>query len=590
MLQRLKNRNHIDQYSLSTGAASNINDLPTDLLIGSAPEIIRNYWKEGFSLIVVGAIGAVVRMMAPLITTKDLDPCVLVIDSKALNIVPLLGGHKAGAEQFAQELAEDLGGKAIFTSASKSNARLALDSFGKAWGWNRGGGLDNWNELMILQSKEEAIHLTQFSGTRLWQNSKSASKCLGVLKTDNSSKSNSINIGHEIADGCSWHPPNIWIGIGCERNTSHSLICRSIDESFKEFQIAKEAIAGISTIEIKANEPALQLLVATNKWPIKFYSAATLSQISVPNPSERVNKEIGSSSVAEASALIAAGSGGELLMEKHIFHSTENEYGAVTIAIAKSVESFAPHKGELHLVGSGPGDIAFLTNDARFALSRCVLWIGYKPYLDLLESFRRDDQVRLDGKLTLEKERCKTALEYAKQGLRVALISSGDIGIYGMAGLALQLWLEEPKDERPYFQVHPGISALQIAASKIGAPLMHDFCSISLSDLLTPWEKIEERLKCAAIGDFVIALYNPRSEKRDWQLKRAIEILSENRSASTPIACCRQLGRSEEEIEIFQLDSFPIKKVDMLCVVVVGNTSSLLKDGVFLTPRGYSIN
>ena len=111
-----------------------------------------------------------------------------------------------------------------------------------------------------------------------------------------------------------------------------------------------------------------------------------------------------------------------------------------------------------------------------------------------------------------------------------------------------------------------------------------------MSNLLTPWEKIEERLKCAAIGDFVIALYNPRSEKRDWQLKRAIEILSENRPASTPIACCRQLGRSEEEIEIFQLDSFPIKKVDMLCVVVVGNTSSLLKDGVFLTPRGYSIN
>ena len=136
-----------------------------------------------------------------------------------------------------------------------------------------------------------------------------------------------------------------------------------------------------------------------------------------------------------------------------------------------------------------------MTFDARKALARSAVWFGYGLYLDFLEPLRRHDQVRIDGKLTLEKDRCLKALELAQQGVKVSLVSSGDSGIYGMAGLALELWLDKPINERPFFEVHPGVSAIQIAASRVGAPLANDFCAISLSDRLTPWKTIEERLQ-----------------------------------------------------------------------------------------------
>jgi len=213
--------------------------------------------------------------------------------------------------------------------------------------------------------------------------------------------------------------------------------------------------------------------------------------------------------------------------------------------------------------------------------------VGYGLYLDLLEPLRRPDQLRWDGQLTEERARCALALELACQGLNVALVSSGDSGIYAMAGLALELWLSLPESERPRFVVHPGISALQLAAARCGAPLMHDFCTISLSDRLTPWTVIEQRLIAAAQGDFVVALYNPRSQGRDWQLERAQDLLLQGRPGSTPVALARQLGRAEEQISLHRLDALPVEQVDMLTLVLVGNSTSRCEGGRFVTPRGY---
>ena len=156
-----------------------------------------------------------------------------------------------------------------------------------------------------------------------------------------------------------------------------------------------------------------------------------------------------------------------------------------------------------------------------------------------------------------------------------------------MAGLALEFWLQKPEATRPHFQVHPGISALQLAAAKAGAPLMHDFCTISLSDRLTPWGVIERRIQGAGVGDFVIALYNPRSKGRDWQLAKAREILLEHRERSTPVAIARQLGRDNEQIRLTTLGEVNPEQIDMLTVVLVGNSSSYSKDGRMVTPRGY---
>jgi cobalt-precorrin 5A hydrolase/precorrin-3B C17-methyltransferase len=215
------------------------------------------------------------------------------------------------------------------------------------------------------------------------------------------------------------------------------------------------------------------------------------------------------------------------------------------------------------------------------------VWVGYGLYLDLLEPLRRTDQLRCDGQLTEERARCQLALDLANQGLKVALVSSGDSGIYAMAGLALELWLSQPQEARPAFCIHPGISALQLAAARAGAPLMHDFCTISLSDRLTPWSVIERRLAAAAAGDFVVALYNPRSRDRHWQLARAREILLSGRPEQTPVVIARQLGRPEEAVSLHTLGGLPVEQVDMLTVVLVGNSSSRVQDGRMVTPRGY---
>ncbi len=586
-MKRLLNRGHIDLLALPPGASSQIDYPKKNLLIQPCVEVIEQYWGKGSVFIFIGAIGAVVRLISPYINSKEKDPAVLVMDCKGKNIVPILGGHFAGAEELAFNLSEDLGGNPVLTGFSSVHEMLALDSFGHAWGWKRNSAKDQWKQIMIEQAKGQKISFLQNAGSGLWTESNNAKQLIDLKKSIKKKENPSFCIGSKSFENCSWHPPVLWVGIGCERNTTINLVYQALNETFEISQLAKEAIAGIATIDLKRNEPALIELIQKESIPIKFFTSDDLAKIKVPNPSIEVKKAVGTSSVSEAAALLSAGEGATLKVEKRTFHSTQNDYGAVTISIAQSVRSFAPNRGELHLVGSGPGDLSLLTQDARFALSKSAVWIGYERYLDLLEPLRRNDQVRVNGLLTHERDRCQEALQLAQEGIKVALVSSGDIGIYGMAGLALEFWLKLLPNERPSFNVHPGISAFQFAAAKTGAPLMHDFCAISLSDCLTPWEKIEARISAAASADFVIALYNPKSKDRYWQLKRALQLLLDHRSPTTPVILARQIGREEENISFHKLESFPEDQVDMLSLVLIGNSMSFVQDDLCLTPRGY---
>lgn len=208
--------------------------------------------------------------------------------------------------------------------------------------------------------------------------------------------------------------------------------------------------------------------------------------------------------------------------------------------------------------------------------------MGYRLYVNLITSLIRNQRLCTSG-MTEEVERCKEALEIASKGETVAVVSSGDPGIYGMAGLVLEL-------NRKYnleVEIVPGVSAVSAAAAKAGAPLMHDFAVISLSDLLTPWEVIEKRLKCAAEGDFVIALYNPKSKKRVEQIKNAQKIVLESRSGSTPVAVVTNACRVEETLVISNLENFTDEKIGMLTVVIIGNSQTVNEGGRMVTPRGY---
>jgi cobalt-precorrin 5A hydrolase/precorrin-3B C17-methyltransferase len=558
-------------------------------------QVLREQWSQAKGFVVIGACGLVTRLVAPLLQDKLQDPAVVVLDPEGRFAVPLLGGHNAGADRLSEQLAAALDGTAVLTGHSSGRGLLALDSFGHSWGWRRGQG--DWSALMQRAARQQPLQLHQDAGLALWQQCAAAESLALQSGATVSAAPPDLVISERLGPGCRWHPPRLWLGLGCERNTSLGLLERLLEQTLRDHGLAEAAVAGLASIDRKGDEPALLQLAAQRGWPLRLFSAAELAAVAVPNPSSLVAQEMGTASVAEASALLAAGSpgsAGSLTVAKTVLHAGERldsagagEQGAATLAIAAAALQWAPQQGELHLVGSGPGSLALLTGDARTVLSRCTVWVGYGLYLDLLEPLRRPDQVRLDGQLTRERERCAQALELACQGVSVALISSGDSGIYGMAGLALELWLTLAEDARPRFAVHPGISALQLAAARCGAPLMHDFCTISLSDRLTPWEVIERRLIAAAQGDFVVALYNPRSLGRDWQLARAVELLGQGRPGSTPVALARQLGRADEAISLHTLETLPIEQVDMLTLVLVGNSSTRVESGQMVTPRGY---
>uniref|UniRef100_A0A1D9GBF4 Precorrin-3B C(17)-methyltransferase n=1 Tax=Moorena producens (strain JHB) TaxID=1454205 RepID=A0A1D9GBF4_MOOP1 len=242
------------------------------------------------------------------------------------------------------------------------------------------------------------------------------------------------------------------------------------------------------------------------------------------------------------------------------------------------------------LVGIGPGNIDQITPAAKTAISSADAVIGYSLYINLIASLRRPGQIIEALPITQETQRAKRAIELAEWGLTVAVVSSGDCGIYGMAGLVLEELRSRGWDGKtPQVQVFPGITALQAAASRVGAPLMHDFCAISLSDLLTPWPVIEKRLEASAAADFVTALYNPRSRNRTEQIAIAQRIFLKHRKPDTPVAIVVSAYREDENITLTTLDKMLEIPIDMLTMVLIGNQSTDIHQDWMITPRGYRV-
>lgn len=242
-------------------------------------------------------------------------------------------------------------------------------------------------------------------------------------------------------------------------------------------------------------------------------------------------------------------------------------------------------KPQLIVVGIGPGSPEDITPAVIHAIKNSDVIIGYKYYFQFIKPYLEPGTECIDTGMKREKARAEQAFELAEQGKNVCVISSGDAGIYGMAPLVYEMKRERGSEVR--IGVLPGISAFQKAASLLGAPIGHDFCVISLSDLMTPWERIEKRIMAAAMADFVTAVYNPRSDGRYWQLYRLKEIFLQERSPDTPVGFVRQAGREEETVTLTTLKEFDPEQVDMFTVVLIGNSQSYRWDGKFITPRGY---
>ena len=247
--------------------------------------------------------------------------------------------------------------------------------------------------------------------------------------------------------------------------------------------------------------------------------------------------------------------------------------------------------GKIIIAGIGPGSKEDITPAVLEAVREADAIVGYKYYFQFIEPYVKPGCECIDTGMKKERERAEQAFGLAEQGKTVVVISSGDAGIYGMTPLIYEMKRERsPLDGDSVavsVDVLPGISAFQKAASLLGAPIGHDMCIISLSDLMTPWEVIERRIKAAAVGDFVTAIYNPKSHGRYWQLYRLIELFLKERSAETPVGYVRQAGREEQEIKVTTLGAFDPENVDMFTVILVGNSQTYIADGKMITPRGY---
>ncbi len=542
-------------------------------------------WREAGQLVFVLAVGAVVRLIAPLLADKRTDPGVVVMDEAGRFAVSLSAGHIGGADALAERIAALLSATAVLTGAGGRHGLPPVDLLGKAYGWRAGEACD-WNRVAALAAAGEPVQVVQECGLDLWRTALPE----GHPFVATAAAAGRLWISHRLpaADTLPtvrWHPRVIWLGVGCERGIAADFLEQSIRQALAGAGLAFEAVAGLASLDIKADEAALLAVAERHGWPVRFFDAATLARCPVPNPSEAVADCVGTPSVAEAAALLA-GEALQLAAPKRVFKATAA--GACTVAAAVALEEFNPAPGRLLLIGSGPGALDQITPAARAALAAAQVVIGYQLYIDLIRPLLAPTQIVETSPITQEVARAERAIALARRGLAVAVISSGDAGIYGMAGLVFERLARGGWDgQAPAVDVLPGITAVQAAAARVGAPLMHDFCAISLSDLLTPWQMICTRLEAAARADFVVALYNPRSASRTWQIAQAREILLAHRDPATPVALVRCAYRPDEQVSLHTLADLPLESVDMLTTVLIGNRATFRRGDRLITPRGY---
>lgn len=501
-------------------------------------------WPNHRAFVFALAAGATTRLIAPLLQDKASDPAVVVLGESGEFVISLCGGHQGGADQLTRLITAQMGATPVITGAAASQNLPGIDILGEPFGWSRGSG--DWTGLSAAIASTHVsspghIQVIQEAGSTLWQDHlpaghpfqfsisadvstdavPSARLWISPIQREFSSPSSSPQPSVSPQPipqqpEAQWHPRVLWIGIGCERGSSKMLIETAIARTCQAYQFAEGAIAGIATLDLKANEVGLLELCQARHWPLCCFDADQLRELAVPTPSERVEAEVGTPSVAEAAAMLV--SQGALVVSKQI-HRLDGEPGAVTVAIAQSPTEYTGRRGQLALVGIGPGALDQITPAAKTAIAAADAVIGYELYVDLIRPLLRPGQIIEALPITQERARAERAIALAQWGLSVAVISSGDSGIYGMAGLVMESLSQAGWDGKtPSVVVFPGITALQAAAARVGTPLMHDFCAISLSDLLTPWELIEKRLRAAAAADFVVALYNPKSKTRVRQI------------------------------------------------------------------------
>lgn len=536
--------------------------------LGATPhdlDELAQLWPRLDGAVFFLAAGATVRLIAPLLADKRTDPGVVCVDEARRFAVALAGGHEGGANALATRVAAVLGAEPVITTASDAAGSTGLDEL-----------------VQLLRAAVDGDLAA--AGTALLDGAAQVENPLGfplppmppgageprhrIVITDRLPQDPAIAAGVTRLV-----PPTLVIGIGSARGVPPEAVGAALRRLQTGHGLDLRAVRAYASVDLKAGEAGILAAIAPAE--LLTYPAGVLAAIEVPNPSEVVRAEVGTASVAEAAALhaaaeLGAGAPVELVVEK-----TKGDN--VTVAAAR----IRP-RGRLAIVGLGPGAADLRVPRADTELRRASIVVGLDQYVDQVRHLLRPGtEVRASG-LGDEEQRAADAVALAAKGHAVALIGSGDAGVYAMASPALQ-------GAGPEIDVVgvPGVTAALAAASLLGAPLGHDHVLISLSDLHTPWPVIEQRVVAAASADLVTCFYNPRSRDRHWQLAAALDAFRGHRPPTTPVGAVRQAGRPGQRVWTATLADFDPAEVDMLTTVVVGSSATRMVAGRMVTPRGY---
>ena len=578
---------------------------------------------------------------------KESDPAVLVCDQHGRNIVSLLSGHLGGANELARKLALLTGGTAVITSATDCEGLPSLDLMAREAGCH----IADIAEIAPMNAALlEKRRIRLFDPWHFLTAAPDCFDRLARLE-DLAPNEPHVLVDWRSHDPAPMRlrlvPPLLQAALGCRRGVSALDLQTALREALHAAGAHGAALAGLASATLKQEESALHICAQSCGLALRFFDASALQAVPVPNPSPKAGRALGCGpvSVCEAAALLAAGwPEAELVLPK------QKSRGSITVALALPLlpDTQAGQTGQflrltpvtrpvrlagnaqnmqntdetgisgisgmpgmpggadvsevcgafatdragntaatLHLVGLGPGDVSAMSGQALAVLGQARVIAGYSLYMDMVPPVLLAGKECISTGMRGEVERCNAAIDAACSGKTTAVVCSGDAGIYGMAGLVLELLEQRGLDSSVPFELVPGIPAFCAAAALLGAPLMHDFACVSLSDLLTPWDLILRRLEAALKGDFVLVLYNPRSRGRDWQLGAALDLARSLRPGTTPVGLVRQACRQGQSVGIHELAQLDAAQVDMLSLLIIGNSSTRRVGNRMLTPRGY---
>src|SRR6266545_6527976 len=505
---------------------------------GPVRDQLERAWHSADQIVAFLATGATVRLVAPLLGDKTVDPGVVCVDEAGRYAVALLGGHAGGANLLAGTIATILGAEPVATTATDAVGVSPLDSLGADLGFRLAD-----REPIAAVSKAmldgEPVHLVCDA---IWPlpalppNITRAEAGAGSAAEGGGRHRIVISDRRDTPAGAVvYRPPSLVVGVGASRGAPGAQVAELIDAALADAGLAAASVRCLATAEVKADEPGILDVARHRGWSVVTHPADALAAVDVPNPSDVVRAAVGTPSVAEAAALLTArqaGRGAELVVAKRAS-------AMATAAVAR----LAP-RGRLSIVGLGPGAEDLLTPRAVAALRSASVVVGLASYVDQIRHLlRTGTRIEASG-LGQEEARARTAVSLATAGHAVALL---------------------------------------------GAPLGHDHAYLSLSDLHTPWPVIERRVRAVAEADLVACLYNPRSAKRDWQLGKLLGVFAGHRPPDTPVGLVRDATRPDQQVTLTTLGELAADPsvVDMLTVVLIGATTTRTIAGRMVTPRGY---